>query len=95
MENHLLQLNQKIQVQIQKHNTPGAVGLIIKDGVVLYDKAFGYANLDQKTPMSSKSIFRIASQTKAIVPVHLFGQCADMEPILELANEFGLYVIES
>ena len=58
-----------IQVQIQKHNTPGAVGLIIKDGVVLYDKAFGYANLDQKTPMSSKSIFRIASQTKAIVSV--------------------------
>jgi CubicO group peptidase (beta-lactamase class C family) len=58
-----------IQVQIQKHNTPGAVGLIIKEGVVLYDKAFGYANLDQKTPMSSKSIFRIASQTKAIVSV--------------------------
>ncbi|MEN9349147.1 MAG: hypothetical protein RL372_125 [Bacteroidota bacterium] len=58
-----------IQVQIQKHNTPGAVGLIIKDGVVLYDKAFGYASLDQKTPMSRKSIFRIASQTKAIISV--------------------------
>ena len=36
----------------------------------------------------------ITSRTKAIVPVHLFGQCADMEPILALAREYDLYVIE-
>ncbi len=36
----------------------------------------------------------ITSKTKAIIPVHLFGQCADMEPILDLAKEKGLYVIE-
>jgi dTDP-4-amino-4,6-dideoxygalactose transaminase len=36
----------------------------------------------------------ITGKTKAIVPVHLFGQCADMEPILELAKEYNLYVIE-
>ncbi len=36
----------------------------------------------------------ISSKTKAIVPVHLFGQCSDMEPILELAKEHNLFVIE-
>lgn len=36
----------------------------------------------------------ITANTKAIVPVHLFGQSCDMEPILKLAKEQGLYVIE-
>jgi UDP-2-acetamido-2-deoxy-ribo-hexuluronate aminotransferase len=37
---------------------------------------------------------KITSKTKAIVPVHLFGQCADMERILQLASRYNLYVIE-
>jgi UDP-2-acetamido-2-deoxy-ribo-hexuluronate aminotransferase len=36
----------------------------------------------------------ITKNTKAIIPVHLFGQCADMEPILEIAKKHNLYVIE-
>ncbi len=36
----------------------------------------------------------ITPKTKAIVPVHLFGQCANMEAILEVAREHNLYVIE-
>ena len=36
----------------------------------------------------------ITSRTKAIVPVHLFGQCSDMEPILYIANKYNLWVIE-
>jgi dTDP-4-amino-4,6-dideoxygalactose transaminase len=36
----------------------------------------------------------ITSKTKAIVPVHLFGQCANMEPLLKLAEKHGLYIIE-
>jgi len=36
----------------------------------------------------------ITPKTKAIVPVHLFGQAADMEEILAIAREHNLYVIE-
>lgn len=36
----------------------------------------------------------ITPKTKAIVPVHLFGQCADMEGIMELAGKHDLFVIE-
>ncbi len=36
----------------------------------------------------------ITPKTKAIVPVHLFGQCANMEAILEVAAEHNLFVIE-
>lgn len=36
----------------------------------------------------------ITPRTKAIIPVHLFGQCADMEPIMLLAKKHKLYVIE-
>ena len=33
-------------------------------------------------------------QVKAIIPVHLYGQCADMDPIFEVANKYAIPVIE-
>ncbi len=36
----------------------------------------------------------ITPKTKAIVPVHLFGQCADMEAIMDITKQYNLYVIE-
>jgi dTDP-4-amino-4,6-dideoxygalactose transaminase len=36
----------------------------------------------------------VTTKTKAIIPVHLFGQPADMDPILEFARKRGLFVVE-
>lgn len=37
---------------------------------------------------------KITEKTKVIIPVHLFGQCADMEPLLRLAQENNIAIIE-
>jgi len=37
---------------------------------------------------------KITSRTKAIIPVHLFGQCAEMGKIMDMANQHGVKVIE-
>jgi len=36
----------------------------------------------------------ITERTRAIVPVHLYGQCVDMDPLLELARRHGLKIVE-
>jgi dTDP-4-amino-4,6-dideoxygalactose transaminase len=36
----------------------------------------------------------ITPRTKAIVPVHLFGQCADMQGLLDIAQQHNLYIVE-
>jgi dTDP-4-amino-4,6-dideoxygalactose transaminase len=56
---------------------------------VLVDVDPGTFNIDPKAIERA-----ITPRTKAIVPVHLFGQAAPMEEIMELAAKYNLYVIE-
>jgi len=58
-------------------------------GVVFVDCEENYYNIDPALIEAA-----ITNRTKAIVPVHLYGQPADMEPILEIARTHDLYVIE-
>lgn len=51
---------------IEKNQIPGAVALIVRDGVIVFHKAFGMADNRAGRELKRNDIFRIASQTKAI-----------------------------
>lgn len=55
-----------------------------------------FVDIDEETfNIDTKKIGRaITKKTKAIIPVHLFGQCADMKPILDTAKKYNLKIIE-
>lgn len=55
-----------------------------------------FVDIDPKTYniRSDQIEKKITSRTKAIIPVHLYGQCADMDPIMEVAERHHLPVIE-
>ena len=51
---------------VARDDIPGAVVLIVRDGHVAYQKAYGYRNTATHAPLHTDDIFRIASQSKAI-----------------------------
>lgn len=55
-----------------------------------------FVDIDERTYTMDPSQLEgaITARTKAIIPVHLFGQCADMDPILEIGRAHGVSVIE-
>ncbi len=55
-----------------------------------------FVDIDEQTYNMDPSLLEaaITTRTKALIPVHLFGQTAEMNPILDVAREHGLAVIE-
>ncbi|WP_373995963.1 DegT/DnrJ/EryC1/StrS family aminotransferase [Moorella sp. E308F] len=55
-----------------------------------------FVDIDPKTFNINPDLIEpaITSRTRAILPVHLYGQAADMDPIMELAKKYNLKVIE-
>jgi CubicO group peptidase (beta-lactamase class C family) len=62
-------IDSTINAEIAQHNIPGGVALIAKNGKIVHHQAYGFANIDASVKMQENAIFRIASQTKAIVSV--------------------------
>lgn len=55
-----------------------------------------FVDIDPKTYLMdvTKVEAAITPRTRAILPVHLYGQCADMDPLLDIAKKYQLYVVE-
>jgi CubicO group peptidase (beta-lactamase class C family) len=68
-ENSFYRIDSVINAEIAQNNITSGVALIAKEGKVLHHKAYGFSNLETKVKMDENAIFRIASQTKAIVSV--------------------------
>ena len=72
---------------------PGVVVLAARNGRVVYHQAIGMRDMENKTPMSTETIFRIASQTKAIVSVGIMmlqeeGKLLLSDPLSKYIPEF-------
>jgi CubicO group peptidase (beta-lactamase class C family) len=65
----LKRIDNLLQEYIDKKWVSGATAIVVKDGKIIYYKALGLSDLDNKTAMKKDAIFRIASQTKAITSV--------------------------
>lgn len=65
------------------------VGVFLGYKPIFVDSLLGTYNVDV-----AKIEQAITSKTKVIVAVHLFGQCADMDKIMQIAMKYNLYVIE-
>jgi CubicO group peptidase (beta-lactamase class C family) len=62
----LKRIDQMVNSLVDSKGIPGAVVLIVRNGKIAYHQAYGYSDLENKTPMQKDNIFRIASQSKAI-----------------------------
>ena len=65
----LERLTSAFQSYVNDKRLSGAVIVVARDGKIAYQRAFGSADVESRTPMRDDAIFRIASQSKALVSV--------------------------
>ncbi|KAA9132738.1 beta-lactamase family protein [Marinihelvus fidelis] len=68
-DQRLQRLDQFFTTYTERGDLPGTVTLVLKDGEVAYKGVHGWRDIESQSPMTEDAIFRIASQTKAIVSV--------------------------
>ena len=59
-------IDKALQRYVDTNKVAGIVALVMQDGKVVYDKAFGWSDKEAGRKMTNDTIFRIASQTKAL-----------------------------
>jgi CubicO group peptidase (beta-lactamase class C family) len=79
-------LDRRYQAGVDAGEIPGAVVMIARNGHVVYERAFGFASLPDRAPMTTRTLFRLASLSKPITSVAVMqlveqGRLTLQEPI--------------
>jgi CubicO group peptidase (beta-lactamase class C family) len=69
----LARIDRVLQQHVDQNRIAGAAGLVLRDGRPIYDKAFGWSDKEAGRKMTTDTIFRIASQTKALTSVAILA----------------------
>jgi CubicO group peptidase (beta-lactamase class C family) len=82
------------QQYVDENRIPGAVALVLKDGATVYERAFGWSDKEAGRKMSTDTIFRIASQSKAITSTAIMslveeGKINLNDPVSRFIPEFA------
>ncbi|MEO8657520.1 MAG: serine hydrolase domain-containing protein [Bryobacteraceae bacterium] len=83
-----------LQQYTDQNKIPGAVALVLRDGKPIYQRAFGYSDKEAGRRMTTDTIFRIASQTKAITSTAILalveeGKIGINEPVGHFIPSFA------
>ncbi|MBD2756359.1 serine hydrolase domain-containing protein [Spirosoma validum] len=94
----LNRLDGLIQSYIDKGAFPGVGAIVVRNGKIVYYKAFGKADLETNKPLARDAIYRIASMTKAITSLavmmlHEEGKVMLDDPISKYIPEFAKPVV--
>ncbi len=90
----LQQLRPTLQKYVDEGKVAGSVALVARRGKLVFFEAFGQADREARSPMQADSVFRIASQTKAIVSVGAMmlveqGKLLLADPVSKYIPEFA------
>lgn len=83
-----------LEAYVADERIPGAVAVVLRDGRVVYEEAVGYRDVESGSPMTTDALFRIASQTKALVSVAIMmlqedGALLIGDPVARYLPEFA------
>jgi CubicO group peptidase (beta-lactamase class C family) len=72
-QDRLARIDRALQQYVDDNRIAGAVALVLQDGKPVYERAVGWADKEARRRMTTDTIFRIASQTKAITSVAILS----------------------
>ncbi len=96
----LARIDRFLQQYVDSGRIGGAVGVVLRDGRVVYQHAVGWIDVESRRPMTPDALFRIASQTKALTTVAILslveeGKLAVDDPVSRYIPAFAHTTVAS